>query len=298
MVTRRTLALIALAPLLLIFLLLAGCGGGGGGSSTIPQASPQVAWPPVLRAMLHASDRVATDPGYVLHIQPRTEANVEVNVREQSKLPGEVILWAGFTKGEGFGKFPEYLAQAAHYPNIRYAYIYDEKDWDGARYVPGLHREQIHLAADQARAAGLQPVITIMPDIILQSDFALDVKRFSVIGVDPYPSVRPAGLAPLETCGIKDNEMSRLFGCSAAKLRRMGFEGKIFYVYQSFGRHDESEATLLSGLKLQRETIDNARALGADGVMPYGLYLGAAELAAEPYLFPLHGTPYEALVTP
>lgn len=287
--------LLARALLAFVPVLLAGCGGGSPSVATF-QVSLEAAWPPVLRALLHASDRMAPSAGYDLHIQPRTETDVAANVLAQSRLPGEVILWAGFTKGEGFSRFPAFLAEARKYPNIRYAYIYDEKDWDGARYVPGLHQSAIYQAADQARAAGLRPVITIMPDVILQPDFSLDVNRFDVIGIDIYPSGRPSGMPALDACQISANPMSNLLGCGIAKLRRMGFTGKAFYVYQAFGVH--SDHNLLSGLSLQREMIDSARALGADGVMPYGLYFGAAELAAEPNLYPLAGTALEALVTP
>ena len=75
---------------------------------------------------------------------------------------------------------------------------------------------------------------------------------------------------------------------------------KIGYLWQAFALNTLTLEQSLSHAALQRPVIDAAMAGRYDvqAVMPWGLFLGAAELAAEPYLLPLGGTQYEYLVRP
>lgn len=281
-------------PLLLgIAALLAGCGGG----SSEPLAPVPVALP---LALMQPSDRVMPDPGYALQIQPLSEPDPATSVLAQSKLPGNVILWAGFTKGAGFAAFPAFVAQARQYPQITHAYVYDELFWSLAgQTVIGLDEAAVLQAAQVAHAAGLKSVVTILPDVILDPAFRLqDINAFDVISIDVYPSARPHDASQLGSCKYNSNLYSNLLFCSIQKLRAMGFRGDVWYIYQAFGVHSETEALLREQLTQQRETIGDAAKLGASGLVPWGLYLGADAIANEPFLYQLAGTPLESLVRP
>jgi hypothetical protein len=102
----------------------------------------------------------------------------------------------------------------------------------------------------------------------------------------------------LRGCTSGINYLADLFYCSAQKLRAMGFTGQVGYIYQAFSLHSVPEATLRQQLLEQRTAVDAAEAMGASAIMPWGLYLGAAELQREPDLYPLAGTRLERLVRP
>lgn len=279
--------------LLAIVALLAGCGGG----SSEPSAPVSIALP---WAMVQPSDRVMLDPGYSLQIQPLSELDPATSVLAQSKLPGNVILWAGFTKGAGFSTFPAFVEQAKKYPKITHAYIYDELFWSlQAKTVIGLDEVAVLQAAKVAHDAGLKTVVTILPGVILDPAFRLaDINAFDVIAIDVYPSSRPHDASQLGSCKYNDNLYSNLLFCSIQKLRAMGFRGDAWHIFQSFGVHTETDALLREHLTLQRETIRDAEKIGAAGLVPFGLYLSAETIANEPFLYQLAGTPLESLVRP
>ena len=83
-----------------------------------------------------------------------------------------------------------------------------------------------------------------------------------------------------------------------AKLRSMGYRGQIGYIYQAFELNTLPAEVSFAHAALQRPVIDSARWYGVDVLVPWGLYLGKAEIAAESYLTPLGGTPFEYLVRP
>lgn len=277
-------------------LILAGCGGGGAPVESVPVVPVA---PVLLKALVQPSDRIVSSAGYDLQIQPLAEPDPAASVLAQSRLGPGVMLWAGFTKGQGFATFPSFVAEAARYPNITHAYVYDEFGWDGSKVVIGMDEAAILQAARLARAAGLKPVISIMPDVILDPAFKLaEINVFSIIGVNGYPSSRPHDASQLGACKVNSNLYSNLFYCSVQKLRAMGYTNDVWYVYQAFGVHTETEAQLRAKLELQRETINDAAKLGAAGVAPWGLYLSDAQIKVEPFLFQLAGTALEPLVTP
>lgn len=279
---------------LTLILLLSGCGGGGNPPAPVAPAAPVL-----LKALVQPSDRVVDGAGYDLQIQPLAEPDPAASVLAQSRLGGNVMLWAGFTKGEGFDRFPAFVEQARKYPNITHAYVYDELFWTGQETVIGLDEAAILQAAQLARAAGLKTVVTLMPDVVLDPAFRLaDGNAFDAIGLDVYPSARPHIVSQLGTCRYSDNLYSNLFYCAARKLRAQGYTGQIWYVYQAFGSHQETADQLRRELTLQRETINDAARLGADGIVPWGLHLGAEQIAAEPFLYQLAGTDLEGLVAP
>ena len=276
---------------ILVAFLLVACGGGGSSTPAPTAAALQ-------KGLIQPSDRVVPSTGYDLQIRPLTEPDPATSVLAQSKLPGTVILWVGVTKQTGFATFPAFVAQAAKYPNIRYAYLYDEVFWTGATAI-GLDEPAILQAAAVAHQTNLKTVVTILPDVILDAAFKMvDVNAFDLIAIDVYPLSRPHDAGQLGACKYGDggNLYSSLFYCAALKLRAQGFRGEIWYMPEGFGLHSVSDADLLDKLTLQRATIDQAAALGAAGVIPFGFYMGLDP--TEPDLYQLAGTPFESLVTP
>ncbi|MFZ2309622.1 MAG: hypothetical protein WAW73_09405 [Rhodoferax sp.] len=252
----------------------------------------------VINVLVHPSDRVVTPTVYSAQIQPIEEADPVRSVARQAALGGPVILWIGRNPSDAQRNYPALIAEAARYSNIQHIYLYDELFWHDGSMAMGLHEAEVLQGARLARAAGLQPLVTILPDVILHTDFALaDINALSGIAVDVYPSIRPT-TPDLGGCRFSENHLENLMYCSAQKLRRMGFTGQIGYIYQAFGLHSQPEPLLRELLLLQRQAVDNAEALGASAVMPWGLYLGRAELAREPDLYPLAGTKLERLVRP
>jgi hypothetical protein len=133
-----------------------------------------------------------------------------------------------------------------------------------------------------------------MPDVLLHKDFTLaHLAGVDVVGLDLYPSIPPQ----TGTAGVGNQWVEYVREC-VAKLRSIGFTGEVWYLYQAFGMHTETAATLLANLTAQRVAIDSAQELGCAGIVPWGLYLGAHEIEREPYLFQLAETEYERLVVP
>jgi hypothetical protein len=236
-----------------------------------------------------------------MQIQALVEPDPATSVLAQSKLGPNVMLWAGDTKLKGFAEFPAFVAQATKYGNIVHAYVYDELFWSGTGVEIGRHETAALGAAKTTRDAGLKPVVVILPDVILDPAFKVsDINAFDVIGIDVYPSIRPRDASQLGTCKYKDgaNLYSSLLHCSVQKLRAQGYTGDIWYLYQGFGLHSLPVAELTAQLKKQRETIAAAADIGAVGLMSWGEFLGAPEIAREPDLYPLAGTPLAALLVP
>lgn len=269
------------------------------------------------------SDRVESAAGYASQIQPIVEHDPVQSVRRQAALGGNVILWIGGKTDEVVRNFPTLIAEAAKYPNMTHVYLYDELFWSSDLKIEiGLHEDLVLEGARIAHAAGLKTVVTILPDVILDPRFALkDINAFDGISIDVYPSIRISN--DLHGCTVQGNLYEQLLACSVQKLRAMGFVGQIGYIYQAFGLHPansklvsaaahagtisalrkkfspaQSTDDLQTQLTLQRHAIDNAAALGADAVMPWGLYLGAPEIEREPYLYQLGGTELEWMVRP
>lgn len=271
--------------MLLVITLLTACGS---------QAQP-------LKVFVQPSDRVVAAPGYAAMVQPLQEPNVALSVWKQSQLPGPVILWVGAKqdRAQTIANFPATISEATKYPGkFPYVYLYDEAGWCDTGICYWTDEDVVLQGAALARSVGIKTIITILPDVILDPRFALkDINAFDDISIDVYPSIRPT-TPNLSGCRFSDNLLENLFFCSVSKLRQLGFTGQIGYIYQAFGLHSEPPGVLRSKLELQRQAINNAAAMGADAVMPWGLYLGAPEIAREPDLFQLGGTEYEGLVTP
>lgn len=265
--------------------------------AVIPTNGPQL-----MRTLVHPSDQIITDfAGYQYSIQPWADLNPITGIAHQSQLPGQVIMWAGFTKGIGFSQFYPMVDEAIKYPNFTHTYVYDEVFWNGSGIQIGLDEPQILAAARYSTSKGLRPVIVILPDVIMDVAFALtDINAYAVIGIDLYPSIRPVGPGQIGTCKFNQSSSyyTNLLYCSTIKLRAMGFTGEIWYVYQAFGLTFEPVQSFQANLEIQKATIEMSIQLGQTGIVPWGLYLGAAEIQAEPYLYPLHGTSLEPLVNP
>lgn len=255
---------------------------------------------PVANVMLQPSDRLVPQSVYAAQIQPiKAKGDIAAFVAQQAALGGPVILWLGDRHDPAavVQRYPAIIAEARKHPNIKHVYLYDELFWHNGTFAFGLHEREVLEGARLARQAGLQPLVTILPDVILHPTFALDVNAFDGIAIDVYPSIRPT-VPDLGGCRSGINATADLFYCAAQKLRAMGFVGQLGYIYQAFGLAHQSESSLKHQLLEQRAAIDAAADMGASAVMPWGMWLGADELAAEPYLVPLGGTKLERLVRP
>lgn len=282
-----------------------------------------------IAVLAQPSDRVESTVGYASQIQPIEEHDPVLSARRQASLGGNVILWIGGKSDEVVRNFPALIAEAAKHANFTHVYLYDELFWNGDTFQIeiGRHEDLVLEGARIAHAAGLKTVVTILPDVILDPAFKLaDINAFDGISIDVYPSIRISN--DLHGCQVQGNLYEQLLACSVQKLRGMGFVGQIGYIYQAFGVRTvaaqktmmaqraalglpvitsprakitaapASEQDMANLLMLQRVAIDNAAALGADAVMPWGLYLGLPEIAREPYLYALGGTALEYLVRP
>jgi len=99
-------------------------------------------------------------------------------------------------------------------------------------------------------------------------------------------------------CSIGTNRSINMVNCSVQKLRnKMKFTGRIVLIYQAFCLTTQSEETCKQQLMEQRPAIDSARALGIDGLSPWGLDLSEKQQRLEP-IKPTRGTKLEYLVTP
>lgn len=245
------------------------------------------------RAIISPASGIVNEPGYDFSLFTTSDLTPSTSVPAQAAQQGDVILWPGFTKGIGFSGFPAMLAEAVNHPNIKYVYVYDEVFWNGTAIQMGLDEVAINQAADQAHAAGLQTVITILPDVILDPAFAMTaINKFDVISIDVYPTIRPTSTVG-NYPNIYPNILSDLLYSSIQRLRQLGFLGRIWYIYQAFGMHSKTDFELTSAFDLQIETLNACEAMGVEGIVPFGFWLGPDEISREPDLFQGYGTGYE-----
>lgn len=285
---------------LLLVLLLSGCGGGAiAGAYPMPE-----------KIFAHPSDRVewAAASFYDRVILPTAEgANQSVflpvaqDAANQSTLGPNVMLWAGGRSQAAYERFPALLQEAKKYNNIKSVYVYDELCWSASLVIefPCENVQEVTAAAHMVQSAGLESVIVMLPHVILHPGFTVpDINAFGMIGIDIYPGM----LINEELYGCKRgaNIIEDFLMCSIERLRAMGYTGKIGYVYQGFAMRNHTLERNLADADMQRLVIDHAMAGKYDitAVMPWGIYLGAHEQAAEPVLQPLGGTPWEYLVRP
>lgn len=266
--------------LMLITYFLCGCGGSG-------------AEPTLRKAHINPSDAIIATTGYDLQIMVNDDPNPVTSIALQATQTGSLIAWPGSTKSEGFGKFTQYLAEIAKYPQFTHVYLYDELGLGPGGTYDLSDQTAVLAASTQARAQGLKTVVIYWPDAVLKPDFTLGIANgVDIIGVDIYPNIYPAGSIP----AVYGNRYSDALLACITKLRALGFTGEIWYVYQAFTLTTNDPEWLHDELVLQRETIDGALGIGAQGIVPWGMYLGAGELEREPNLVPLENT--EPLVIP
>lgn len=247
---------------------------------------------------LYSSDYMATeDRQNISRMMPVTERDVVASVAKQAQAPGNVILWVNGKDAWAVANFENFLKEALKYPGkFTHVFIYDEVYWTPVGYVANYHRKEIEWAADLAHAHGFKTIVTILPHVIHQPDFELDLSKFDVVAVDPYPSIYlPTDIG---TCTFSANYLETLVACTVQKLRAKGYKGFIGYIYQAFGIKTESHEALVRGLTMQRQAVCNAKALGVDVTMPFGLHLGQGELQREPWIFSFANTVYEWWVRP
>lgn len=278
---------------MVLSLTLVACGGGDPATTT-PAPTPAPLYS--TRMMVQPADRIFAEPTYNASIQFAVETDPAKSVAQQSLLPGSVLLTTGPTRTVGFADFSSYLQEALKYPNIRYTYLYDELFWTGSSIAIGKDEVETLAAAKLSHAAGLKTVVSILPYVVLDPAFALaDSNAFDIIALDLYPSMVWSG-NHLGGCRYNDNLQTNLLYCSIQKLRSTGFKGEIWYVYQAFGVNTKPLDTLKAELATQRETIAAASGFGVTGLVPFGLYLTAEQIAQEPYLFQGQSSAIESLV--
>lgn len=248
---------------------------------------------------VQASDKLVSAHGYNIQIQPTLPGvplpSVQEDVLRQSKLGDNVMLWIGGKSQEVIDRFPALIQEAKKYPNIKTVYLYDEMFWTKNGIEIGLQEDEVLAGAKISHEAGLNTAIVMLPEVILSPKFKLkDINAFDFIGIDVYPS----GRADNNTygCYYSSNIIENLLRCSIDKLTEMGFKGKVGYVYQAFALNSLPLETSLAHAALQRPVIDDSASYGVDVLVPWGMYLGAGEIAEEPFLVPLGGTKYEHLV--
>lgn len=252
--------------------------------------------------LISPSEGILPDHGQTYSIFTTADLNPETSVRSQSKQPATVILWVGFTKKRGFSGFKEMINEARKYPNIRYVFVYEEMFWEPpGRLALGEREKEILHASNYAKANGLEPVVILTPDIILNPDFELRrINTYGVIAISDHPSVNPTIRLndAVVKCKFSSNLTTNLLYLSVQKIRYLGFNGELWYAYQAFGLTDVASDVLIQDFKAQCETLETARTIGIDAVVPYGLYLGNSEISRKPTLFQGKGTVYETLLRP
>jgi hypothetical protein len=252
-----------------------------------------------IAVMLQPSDRIVNPSPYSSTIQPIDEVDPVRSVQKQcAASSGNVILWIGARSLYSVERLHIMLDEAHKCPQITHVYVYDEIGWTHEGLNMKLHRAEIYQGVRMVRAAGYKVLVTILPDVILRSDFDWDVSQFDAISVDVYPGIRSTQ-PDLHGCFYTpiNNYLANLAYCSAQKLKGLGFTGQLGYIYQAFGIYGVPESQLKADLILQREAIDYAEAMGFDAVLPFGMYLGAAEQAKEP-IYPLGNTKFRRLIQP
>ena len=230
----------------------------------------------------------------------RSDMTPEQSIEAQNKIPGRKMLFTGFSKGyfgnpDGMDTFKKYVDLGVATGRYEYVYVYDELFWtaDGDRI--GWQEDELIAASKYARSKGLKNATVILPNTILNPNFKLkDPNVFDVLAIDVYPSMLVQ--ADLGTCKYNNNIYSNRLYCSIQKLRKIGYKGQIWYVYQAFGIHNQDKQKFINNMKLQQETIKSAASMGVTGIVPFGLYFGQDELSREPFLIQGSGSDFEHLI--
>lgn len=250
------------------------------------------------RICLMPSDRGHSQWPCDVVIQPIAETDPDGSALLQSMNGENVMLWIGGKTQAVVDRFPALIQAAKQYRSIKSVYLFDEWGWDNATLSVriGQYETEILWGAKIARAAGLQTVISILPQVILHPDFAIrDINAFSMIAIDVYPV---NGVITTPGCWFDGNPYSTMLYCSYLKLLEHGYRGRIGYIAQGFAVASTPYDTIKQQLYLQMETIRRALALNVDALMMYGVEMGGPERAAEPLLVPLYGSVFESLVRP
>lgn len=284
---------------------LTACGGGGSASAPVASAAPVEVTPtpaqrtpkPMARVLINQGVAAAqNDPDFdVSFFLPELagDPSVQAQVAAQVAYRGSVgILTSPGTKSAGFDNFAAYVDAAKQYPNAIYAYGYDEVGWKNGVIDITADAAGILTASQYTHAAGMKFAVTMMPNVVLDPNFALaHPDEYDVIALDLYPG----GLLNQNTygCSYNDNPYTTMLYCSIKKLREAGYQGEIWYIYQGFGLKAVDPLVQTQQLTQQRETILAAASLGVTGIGPYGLYWSLT--GSEPY-YQGAGTAIEALV--
>lgn len=212
------------------------------------------------------------------------------DVRAQMRLPGLRMLTTPSTKAGNFTAFDQYLnvARGQQPGGFRWAYVYDEMFYDAGGVRIGLHETTIISAAMRAKAAGMKSAVTILPDVVLHRDFRLlNQAAFDVIGVVVYQGIESR--LPLDpSCRVSANPYANYLWCSLQRLRQLGFQGEVWYVFQGFV--DPRLPGAGQFFAQQYEALSMAHAHGITGVVNYGY---AFDFPYEPHLARGQGTAYD-----
>lgn len=282
----------------ILALILVACGGGDG-QNPVAESTQSFTFSAYRdkAAYLSSDLESATEPWITLSFQPTYGLTPEQSVMAQTNVQGRLVLFANQNKFTPYKDFFTYVDIASMNPRFEYVYVYDELFWNGTKDEIGWREDDVVNASDYVRSKGMRAMVDILPYTILNPEFTLkNYNAFDAIAINVYPSI----VVNKDTYGCKynDNLYTNLLYCSQKKLRDAGFKGEVWYVYQAFGLTSDSTQQLEANFKLQQETIKTAPSFGITTVLPFGLYLGKAELNAEPYLIPGKGSSFEALVNP
>lgn len=283
----------------MLALILVACGGGGGGKNPVAEGTQSFTFSAYKDKAVYLSSDLgaAAEPWTTLSLQPTYGLTPEQSILAQTSVPGRLVLFADQNKVTPYKDFFTYVDLASMNPRFEYVYVYDELFWNGTKDEIGWREDEVVNASDYVRSKGMRAMVDILPYTILNPDFTLkNYNAFDAIAINVYPS----GVVNKDTygCQYNNNLYTNLLYCSQKKLRDSGFKGEVWYVYQAFGVTSGSPQQLEANFKLQQETIKIAPSFGITTVLPFGLYLGKAELNAEPYLIPGKGSSFEALVNP
>lgn len=267
--------------------LLVSCGGGG---SSAPAQPPT--YSTKLMIKLATTAPFVPSAGYNTYTLFPLSSTPAESVSQQAQATGDVMLMVGVAKDAKLPALDSYLTEAVKYPNVKYVYVYDELGSE-QNVIDFSKVPDTILAAQKVRAAGIKAAVSILPEVIMRSDFAsIDVNAFDVIGIDVYPS---GGIDwNMNGCTYNSNKLTTALKCSADKLHAMGYKGQIWYIYQAFG--STVDPNLIAGLTAQRDTIAQAPSFGIVGLVPYGFDKGAFASIGDP-LYAGQGSPIESLVT-
>jgi hypothetical protein len=284
----KAAANVALVP---VVAALLGCVGmllAAGGSA--PRASAY-AW----RAMVQSNPATRNPGNWNVGVLWEVPSDPVQGIKNQMAVPGNLVLGTPPTKPGRLEVLQPYVAEAAKHPSrFKWVYLYDEMFWEGSvggmHIDIGAHEQEIDSAARAVHAMGLKTIVTVLPDVAFDKNFRLaEPGAFDVIALDEYPSSRLADTAP---CTFSANATVNRLHCAVERLRRAGYRGEIWYVYQAFV--NRADAKLDEHLREQLEAIRVAPSLGIVGLVGFGYDV---EFPAEPRLAQGKGTEYEALIS-